>query len=171
MSSCWLLTGFKESISAPGDGVPRLGVPYRGEADCWSDGCVCWPTVDMKFSVRDLEAWMFFVRSSRTSLKLSETLLSLPCSRYTTFLLCSPSWSAFGCCCLTRPCSEDICWFSDDRSCLMMNVSSLISTGLSSNSVLRRATVVSGQSRSLRIAGAPVACVAEGIVTKSARAR
>lgn len=83
---------------------------------------------------------MFFVRTSRTSLKLTDTSVNLPCRRKTTFLLCSPSWSAFGCCERESCCREEICWFRAERSCLMIEVSSLISTGLSSNSVFLFAT-------------------------------
>ena len=48
-------------------------------------------TDETKFSVRERDAWMFLVRTSRTSLKLTDTSASRPCSRTTTFLLCSPS--------------------------------------------------------------------------------
>jgi hypothetical protein len=83
---------------------------------------------------------MLLVRTSSTSLKFAETSVSLPCSRKTTFLLCSPSWSALGCCCRLRVWREDICEFREERSRLMMYVSSLISRGRSSKSVLRLAT-------------------------------
>jgi hypothetical protein len=74
-------------------------------------------------------------------LKFTETSVNFPCSKNTTFLLCSPSWSALGCCARVKVCKEPICWFREERSCLMMDVSSLISTGLSSKSVFRLATV------------------------------
>ena len=41
-------------------------------------------TEDIKVSVRDLEAWIFWVRTSRTSLKLTDTSASFPCSNTTT---------------------------------------------------------------------------------------
>ena len=63
-----------------------------------------------------------------------------------TFLLCSPSCSAplleaWLCCDFDSDCREEICELRDERSCLMTYVSSLISTGLSSNSVFRFATL------------------------------
>jgi len=67
--------------------------------------------------------------------------VSFPWSRNTTFLLCSPSWSAFGCCARERVWRDPICWFKDERSCLIIEVNSLISTGRSSNSVFLLATV------------------------------
>lgn len=41
-SSCSLLAGLRESKS--GEGVPRFGVPYSGEADFWMAGCTPWET-------------------------------------------------------------------------------------------------------------------------------
>lgn len=88
---------------------------------------------------------MFLVRTSRTSLKLADTSVSFPCKRKTTFLLCSPSWSTPG---LEgwrlreRVWSWDICPLRAERSCFIMNVSSLISTGRSSKRVFRFATVI-----------------------------
>ena len=117
-----------------------MGVLYNGDADCDIEGAVCAETEDTKFSVRDRDAWIFLVRTSRTSLKLADTSVSFPCSMKTTFLLCSPSWSAFGCCARDKLCREEICWLRPERSCLMMKVNSLISTGRSSNSVFRLAT-------------------------------
>jgi len=48
-------------------------------------------TLLTKFSVRDLLAWMFFVRTSSVSLKFAATSATLFCSSKTTFLLCCPS--------------------------------------------------------------------------------
>jgi hypothetical protein len=48
-------------------------------------------TLETKLSCRDREAWMFFVRTSNTSLKFAATSATLPCSSTTTFLLCWPS--------------------------------------------------------------------------------
>lgn len=118
-----------------------MGVLYSGLADCERAGAACADTDDTKFSVRDLDAWMFLVLTSRTSLKFMETSVSLPCNKKTTFLLCSPSWSALGFCALVKVWSDDICWFRDERSCLIMKVSSFISTGRSSNNVFRLATI------------------------------
>lgn len=114
---------------------------YNGEADWDIDGATWADTEETKFSVRAREAWIFFVRTSRTSLKFADTSVSFPWRRKTTFLLCSPSWSAFGCCARERLCNDEICWFRDERSCLMIEVNSLISTGRSSKSVFLLATV------------------------------
>jgi len=141
INNCWSPTGFKDKRSWPGPGEPRAGVLYNGDADCDMAGWTCCDTDDTKFSVRARDAWIFFVRTSRTSLKLADTSVSFPCRRKTTFLLCSPSWSALGCCALESDWREEICWFRDERSCLMMDVNSLISTGRSSKRVFLLATV------------------------------
>jgi len=141
MRSCWSPTGFKDSKSEPGPGEPREGVEYRGEAEGGKEECCGW-TEEMKFSVREREAWIFLVRTSRTSLKVEETEVSFPCSRKTTFLVCSPSWLAdveLGFKARERVCNWEIWELSEERSCLMMNVNSLISMGRSSKSVLRLA--------------------------------
>src|SRR5579862_1831587 len=52
-------------------------------------GRECEETDETKFSVRERESWMFFVRTSRTSLKLTETSASLPWRRTTT---CQPEF-------------------------------------------------------------------------------
>lgn len=140
INSCWSLTGFRLSRSCPGPGLPRVGVWYKGESDCFKEGAARADTEETKFSVREREAWMFFVRTSSTSLKFEETSVSFPCRRKTTFLLCSPSWFCLGFWVLVKLCRELICWFRDERSCLIMKVNSLISKGLSSNSVFRFAT-------------------------------
>lgn len=49
------------------------------------EGCECEDTDDTKFSVLQREAWMFLVRTSRTSLKLTPTSASLPCRRTTIY--------------------------------------------------------------------------------------
>lgn len=126
-----------------GAGEPRAGVEYRGEAEGPIGAWVCAAALETKFCVRSRDAWMFFVRTSRTSLKFADTSVSLPWRRKTTFLLCSPSWSAplfEGCKDLERDWREEICWFKLDKSCLIIKVNSLISTGRSSNSVFRFAT-------------------------------
>lgn len=102
----------------------------------------CEETEETKFSVLDLEARMFWVRSSRTSLKFADTSVSFPCSKNTTFLACSVCWVDV---------DADVpgrvsCWRLEmevlraERSCLIMYVSSLISRGRSSKRVLRFAT-------------------------------
>ena len=64
-------------------------------------------TLLTKFSVLLLLAWMFFVRTSRTSLNPTLTSANFPCNITTTFFACSPSWPSpdleeFGCCERTR---------------------------------------------------------------------
>lgn len=87
---------------------------------------------------------MFLVRTSRVSLKFAATSATLFCSSRTTFLLCWPSWSwdlgCEECCCEVRDWRPDIWVFRRARSCLMTKVSSLISTGRSSNMAFFLAT-------------------------------
>ncbi len=114
--------------------------------------------------MRARDAWIFFVLTSKTSLKLTPTSASLPCRSTTTyktadqrrhtrvttmailtFLLCSPSCSAAprdecGFCDFEIDCKKDICALRDARSCLITKVSSLISLGRSSNRVFLLAT-------------------------------
>lgn len=106
-------------------------------------------------------------QTTRLTLKLALTSPSFPCRSKRMFLLFSPSWSGFGCRRLERAWRLRICSFREERSCLMMKVNcvesvtraiwhdvsvpahlrhhprrtSLISTGLSSNSVFFLATV------------------------------
>ncbi len=51
-------------------GVPREGVPYSGDAECCRVGGTPWETAETKCSVRDRDAAMFLVRTSRISLKV-----------------------------------------------------------------------------------------------------
>ena len=136
-SSCWSPTGFRDRRSAPGEGVPRFGVPYSGDEDCCMGRWAVCETVEMKLSVLDLDAWMFLVRTSNTSyrwpsqhislsraraeslppargvrngrtLKLAETSVSFPWRRKTILALFSPSWSRFGWSVLDKTCRLDI---------------------------------------------------------------
>ena len=105
---------------------------YKGEAEASGGGLMAegWEATELtNWSVRLREAWMFLVRTSSTSLKLTPTSASLPWRSTTTFLLCSPS------CCsgfpplpieeeewvwdFWRVCSEEICWLREARSCLI----------------------------------------------------
>lgn len=70
----------------PGVGVRLPDGLYRGESErCGSKAdCDFDDTEETKFSVLDRDAWMFFVRTSRTSLKLAPTSASFPWSITTT---------------------------------------------------------------------------------------
>lgn len=80
-------------LRKPGCGVLLRGALYRGESDRWGSNCV-WlfdDTEETKFSVRERDAWIFLVRTSKTSLKFAPTSASFPCNMTTTLSLCSPS--------------------------------------------------------------------------------
>jgi len=101
---------------------------------------------DMNCSVLSFDSFMFCVRTSSTSLNVMLVSASLFCKSMTTLLLCSstcfssavlePPWALR---CLTSAWSVAICLLILAMSCLMTKVSSLISTGRSSKSVLRLA--------------------------------
>lgn len=111
-------------------------------------------------SVRSREAFIFFestsmewicisvscvltcVRTSRMSWKFVVAEASFVCRSVTTFPRCSSAFSEplAPFCALLNACKSDSCLLMAAMSCLIMYVSSLISTGRSSNSVLRRAT-------------------------------
>ena len=124
--------GFRDRVTSPevdnglaglyGAGLFLDGVAYSGLADWDCGGMACEETEETKFSVRLLEARMFCVRSSRTSLKLADTSVSFPCSKNTTFLACSV-------CCVdvaaevpgrASCCKEEMDVLRADRSCFMM---------------------------------------------------
>ena len=115
-----------------GCGVPDFwGVLlYKGEAEVSGGRIpeVCEETELTNWSVRLRDAWMFLVRTSRTSLKFTPTSASFPWRSTTTFLLCSPSCSVplppaavpdEGRLDFWRVCKEEICWFREARSCFI----------------------------------------------------
>lgn len=101
-------------------------------------------TEETKFSVRDRDSWRFLLRTSRTSLKLIPRSSIPTFSKPTTFALCCPTWSALelGCCARDSVCRDWSWAFRAAQSCLITKVNWLISTGLSSKSVFRFATVI-----------------------------